>query len=417
MLWPGFRGLPGMLALLALLAPAGCRQQSGTPVGGPIIRVCLHQNVDRVEVAATTTVIAKSAAEAQARRLNLPSGSAVLVALAPQGWVVGNVVMSAGNATSAGELTLSSQSEGAVRVNGRAYRGQYRFVPTAPGKFDVVNDVPVESYLKGVLPAELPAAWGIEAYKAQAITARTYALYELRTRPEGRHFDVFDDTRSQVYDGLDRETAKSQRATDETAGIVVAYGQSQGKERIFKAYFSSCCGGVGQSVTDAFNEDAIPPMVEQSVGALCNASPKFNWPPIVLSKTELTRRINGYGARRSRPERDMAMLARIDIETFNQFGRPVRFVFTDARGVRYSMSGEETRWACNFDAQSGAPTLPSSFFKPVNEPEVVRFTDGHGFGHGVGLCQWCSQARSEQGMRHEDIVLLAYPRAKLIRAY
>jgi peptidoglycan hydrolase-like amidase len=57
--------------------------------------------------------------------------------------------------------------------------------------------------------------------------------------------------------------------------------------------------------------------------------------------------------------------------------------------------------------------------KVITEPgsDVIRFVDGHGNGHGVGMCQWCSQIRAEAGMRHEDIVLSAFPRAKLIRAY
>ena len=61
--------------------------------------------------------------------------------------------------------------------------------------------------------------------------------------------------------------------------------------------------------------------------------------------------------------------------------------------------------------------LFSSFVKVITDAENVRFVEGHGFGHGVGLCQWCSERRAEEGMRHEDIVLAAYPHAKLVRAY
>ena len=398
-----------LLLGLLLWLPMGCQQSVAQSAGGPIVRVCLTQNAERVNVQSSAQVVARSSAENEPRRLNFPQGAPVPVTLAPEGWHVGNVLMSGG------ELRLTPAHDGAIRVDGKAYRGEYRFVPTADNHFDVVNDVPLDSYLKGVLPSELPRDWHIEAYKAQAITARTYALFELKTRPPNRAYDIFDDTRSQVYGGMEVESYKSQRATDETAGVVVAFGPS-GQEKIFKAYFSSCCGGVSQSVTDAFNEEAIPPMVEQSVGGLCNASPKFSWPPIVLTKSELTRRIRSWGAKRNRPEKDLPGLARIDVQYQNQFGRPVRFVFTDTRGARYSLSGEETRWACNADA-NGGPMLPSSFFRPVNEQDLVRFTDGHGWGHGVGLCQWCAEARAEQGVRHEDIVLLAYPRAKLVRAY
>jgi len=399
------------LSILLILAPAGCRQNpSTTSSGGPLVRVCLMQNVDRVDVTSSAPVVAKSANESDSRKLNFPAGTAVPVALAPEGWHVGNVVMGGG------ELLIKPAQDGAVSVNGKPYRGEYRLVPVSADRFDVVNDVPMEGYLKGVLPGELPRSWHPEAYKAQAITARTYALFEMKTRNAGKHFDVFDDTRSQVYGGMGVETAKSREGADDTAGIVVAYGAPGKAPKIFKAYFSSCCGGVGQSVTDAFNEEGTPVMVEQSVGGLCNASPKYNWPPVVISKTELTRRVRSWGAKRGRAEKDMANIERLDVSHINQYGRPVRFIITDARGNRFSLSGEETRWACNADA-NGGPTLLSSFFKPVNEPDAVRFTDGHGFGHGVGLCQWCTEARAEQGMRHEDIVRLAYPRSILVAAY
>ncbi|CAN5521801.1 SpoIID/LytB domain-containing protein [soil metagenome] len=400
----------GWLFLL-ILVPAGCRQNpSASSSAGPILRVCLMQNVDSVQVRSSAPVVAKSSNESDSRKLNFPSGADVPVAMAAEGWQIGNVVMGGG------ELLIKPAREGAVSVNGKPYRGEYRLVPAAEGKFDVVNDVPMEGYLKGVLPGELPRSWHPEAYEAQAITARTYALFEMKTRSAGKHFDVFDDTRSQVYGGMSVETAKSREGVDDTAGIVLAYAAPGNAPKIFKAYFSSCCGGVGQSVTDAFNEEGTPVMTEQSVGGLCNASPKYNWPPVVLSKAELTRRVKTWGARRNRPEKDMAMIARLDVSHINQYGRPVRFIITDTRGNRFSLSGEETRWACNADA-NGGPILLSSFFKPVNEDDAVRFTDGHGFGHGVGLCQWCTEARAEQGMRHEDIVRLAFPRSILVAAY
>ena len=65
-----------------------------------------------------------------------------------------------------------------------------------------------------------------------------------------------------------------------------------GQEKIFKAYFSSCCGGITQSATDAFGDPYIPPLSDQNVQNLCNASPRFNWGPIVIAKSELTSEVN-----------------------------------------------------------------------------------------------------------------------------
>jgi len=405
------RGGAALLALL-LFIPAGCRQTAGakSASGAPVVRVKLLQNQDQVTLTAAQPPIVHVTASPDAKRLNLPDGSSVSIRLAPAGWQAGGVDLGAGE-----ELRIRPAFEGGLRVNGQAHRGEYRLVATSPGKFDVINDVDVDSYLKGVLPREMPSRWDLEAYKAQAIAARTYALYEVASAESDRSFHVYADTRSQVYGGIAAETAKSVQAADETAGVVLAYGP-KGREKIFKAYFSSCCGGIGQSAADAMGDADIPPLAARNVGTNCNASPRFNWPPVVIPKDELTRRIRIWGSRRNRPEKSIAALSRIEISQVNRFNRPARFVLIDTRGAQFSLTSEELRWAVNADAGSG-PTLLSSFCKPVNEPDAVRFVDGHGFGHGVGLCQWCAQSWAQRGVRHEAILRASYPSAILVRAY
>jgi stage II sporulation protein D len=413
-----------VIAFLAVLVPLGCREQNAVSLQtrAPIVRVELIQAADSVLVCARGSPLVKSAGQSAPQRLRFPDSS-VLISLAPDGWHIGTLVLPGG------ELAIQAEQEGGFSIEDKAktplvmrsYRGGFRFVPVAgpqgsPLRFDVINDVDVDSYLMSVVTGEMPRTFADEAYKAQAIVARTYALYEAKTTGVGRNFDVFDDTRSQAYAGMAAETDRSREAVAQTSGIVVAAGPP-GQERIFKAYFSACCGGIGQSANDAFGDPPSRELTEQKVGSLCNESPRFNWAPIDMSKAELTRRIRAWGAKRGHAVKDMAALARLDILQRNQFGRPVRFVLTDARGDRYSLSGEETRWACNADAPSGAPTLFSSFFNPINGPDTIRFSDGHGSGHGVGMCQWCAQARAERGMRHEDIVILSYPGSKLVRAY
>ena len=116
------------------------------------------------------------------------------------------------------------------------------------------------------------------------------------------------------------------------------------------------------------------------------------------------------------PDQDMASLERIDIQLVNQFNRPTRFLITDGRGVAYSLTSEQARTACNTDA-NGGPVLFSSFCKPVTQADSIAFVEGHGSGHGVGLCQWCTEARAEQGMTAEQILAAAFPKSKLKRAY
>mgnify|MGYP001544132629 CR=1 FL=1 len=174
-------------------------------------------------------------------------------------------------------------------------------------------------------------------------------------------------------------------------------------------------GGVSVNPTDGLGETYHPAMIEQNVGRLCSASPRFNWGPIVISKAELTRRIKLFGKAKGRAEANLTLVTGIAPSAVNHYGRPVRFLITDAGGKQYSVSGEELRWAVNTDASKDS-TLFSSFVEIKDQQTSLRFT-GHGFGHGVGMCQWCAQTRALQGMSHEDIVRMAYVGSKLIRAY
>jgi stage II sporulation protein D len=313
-------------------------------------------------------------------------------------------------------LGIEPSSVGTVKVNGVAYRGAFRLVPTnQPGRFDLVNDVDVESYLMGVLARELFPDWKPEAYKAQAIIARTYALYEAANVPAGRHWDLHPDERSQVYGGMKGETAKAIDAVNATRGEVVVWGPP-GQEKIFKTYFSSCCGGVSTDTADAFGEANIPPLTGQYRGTICAISSRYNWPAVTLTKSELTRRFKLWGAKQSHGIAAAGNVASIEVAAMNGFGRPRRFLVTDTTGKQFNLLGEQLRWAINTDAQPGT-TVFSSFFRPVEAGDSISFTDGHGFGHGVGACQWCMQSKALAGDSFRQIVLEAFPQADVVTAY
>jgi stage II sporulation protein D len=402
-------------AVCCVLWPFACTRQH-PPRGreeSPIVRVRLLAAQDAVTLRVNTPPTVRTASESTSLRLNMSSGAATL-ALTPGGWTIGGVAV-----PGQGELSLWQGEEASVFINDRAYRGRFRFVPVDATKFDVVNDVDVDGYLKGVLAREMLKGWTDEAYRAQAIVARTYALYECRSRGTTRHWDVYCDQRSQVYGGYGDETDRSREAADHTSGVVLAFGPS-GREKIFKTYFSACCGGVSQSAADGFGEAYVVPLSDQNVHGLCSPAPRYNWGPVEITRTELTRRLREYGVKRDRSEKNIGAVVQLEIQQVNRYNRPIRFVATDDREVRYSLSGEELRNAINAGANADSPAkLYSSFVKVINEPggQTIRFVEGHGNGHGVGLCQWCSEIRAEAGMRHEDIVLSAFPRARLVRAY
>ena len=130
-------------------------------------------------------------------------------------------------------LTLAP-ADGSTLTLGRPYRGQI-VVDVVDGKLRAIDVVPLEQYLDGVVPAEMPSTWPAEALKAQAVAARSYAL---ATRLGAAPFDVYGDTRSQLYLGVKAEQRSTTAAVDATAGQVVLYGT-----RIATTYFSSTSGG------------------------------------------------------------------------------------------------------------------------------------------------------------------------------
>lgn len=404
------------LLILLLLVGSQCscypRPVSRSLNDAPLVRVRLLSSVKQAELRFAESPILVTDGGQTRRKLGVSPGQTVRVALTGNGWTVN------GTLAGAGVMQFIPSVDGSISVNGSAYRGQIRLVPVGEGEFDVINDLDVESYLQGVLARELFPDWHPEAYRAQAVIARTYALYEVKTGPQGRHFDLHADERSQVYGGIAAETEKANQAVQSTRGIVVTWGPT-GQEKIFKAYFSSCCGGVSASQGDAFKEPTIPPLDAKYNGATCSISSRYNWGPVTLAKSDLTQRFRNWGIRNGHPIASLQSLSGLEVATINAFGRPRRFVVTDMNGQQYMLSSEETRWAINTPGAgtSKGVTVFSGFFRTIDLGSNIQIVEGHGFGHGVGACQWCMQARALAGENFEQIVLKAYPQSKVLLAY
>ncbi|MFY9555259.1 MAG: SpoIID/LytB domain-containing protein [Blastocatellia bacterium] len=158
-----------------------------------------------------------------------------------------------------GNAESDSNMPGAIRVGGKDYRGEIHLVLNPRSRINVVNVLPLEQYLRGVVPMELsPSVYPeIEALKAQAIAARSYALARVgQHREEG--FDLVDDTRAQVYGGLSSERALTNRAIEETRGIVVAYANEDGKLAPIEALYTANCGGRTENNEEVFGGKPVP---------------------------------------------------------------------------------------------------------------------------------------------------------------
>lgn len=118
------------------------------------------------------------------------------------------------------------------------YRGDFIFQNRENG-ITLINDIELEEYLKGVVPAEMPSKWNYEALKAQAIAARSYAIATKNARKHGsKGFDLVDDTADQAYGGASAEKDSTSRAVDETRGIVLVQDK-----KVLPTYYHACAGG------------------------------------------------------------------------------------------------------------------------------------------------------------------------------
>ena len=149
-----------------------------------------------------------------------------------------------------------------VALDGAGYRGSF----VIRRGIGVVNVVPLERYLCGVVPWEMPKRWNANALRAQAVAARTYTVANL---DPGSWFDVYPDTRDQMYGGIRAEDAATNRAVGATAGRILTWHGVPAK-----TFYFSTSGGRTQSSHDAFNGPAIPYL--RSVADPYDAGPKHD---------------------------------------------------------------------------------------------------------------------------------------------
>jgi stage II sporulation protein D len=173
---------------------------------------------------------------------------------------------------------------GSVTYEGRGeYRGELIALP-AEGGLDAVNKVSIDDYVKGVVPNEVPASWPPDALRAQAVAARSYAL---ATQLDGDGFDLYDDTRSQVYAGKSSEIAATNKAVAASAGEVVKDG-----DETAVTYFFSSSGGHTENVEFGFPGAEPRSYLKAVRDPRDDASPYHRW-TVKLSRSEVEARLGG----------------------------------------------------------------------------------------------------------------------------
>ena len=232
-------------------------------------------------------------------------------------------------------LPVRITSSGLLKFNGRSYRGA--FVITQ--KAGLLNALDLELYLRGVLPAEVGAAWPMEALRAQAIISRTYVLRQSINNRANKGYDVVDTDSDQVYKGADVETAKTNQAVASTAGEIVAY-----RGELAFTPFHSDSGGYTARNADVWGKSF--PYLEGVPEAVEYKSPVSSW-SVKISRSHIAKSIGG----------NLGSIIEVRVTETDAGGRAIGITVVGTKG-------RKTMKANNFRLAVGARLLKSTMLTP-----------------------------------------------------
>jgi stage II sporulation protein D len=305
--------------------------------------------------------------------------------------------------------TLAQPLEGSILTwNGKRYRGELLISQTDSG-FLVVNRLPMDDYLRGVVPLEIGNRTAAEfaAVQAQAVAARTYAYKHLN---DARSFDMYATVQDQVYGGVDAEKPQADSAIMTTADVVVLYNGQP-----ITTPYSSTCGGSTAAVSEVWydqpDQPYLRPVSDRIPGSdhfYCDPSPRFSWTqsfdgPGLRSvmekylaaytnapKTGLGRITDIRELGKTPSGRVAALEVRTESGTYRLRGNDIRFVLRDPKGA----------------------ILNSTYFSFAREQSGGEISSlnvsGRGYGHGIGMCQWGAIGRARAGQNYRTILETYY---------
>ena len=305
------------------------------------------------------------------------------------------------------------------------FGGWLQLQPNAYGNYTLVNHVPLETYLRGVVPHEIGPNAPPNAAKAQTIIARTYALRN-RRRFAADNYELCATTHCQVYYGLSETSAKADVAIQETAGQVLTYNN-----QIVDALYSSTSGGVTAKFSDVWNGEERPylqavidstqPLWDLSQQSLENEAAfrqfinlkdgfneagrkylRWRYPSTLAS---LNADLKKYLSKRRHPLADFSTIYDMEITQRSSSGRVLMLVVTTDKGI-VKLAKNEARSAF------GPPRSTLFYLEPTYDAnqnlQSVVFVGG-GFGHGVGMSQFGSYQLSNLGWTPIKILSFYYP--------
>ena len=285
-------------------------------------------------------------------------------------------------------VRVVAQVDGALELEGTQYRGEIHLLKGPKEGLTAIDKLDVESYILGVVGSEMPNHWEPEALKAQAITARTFALY---LKGNGVTLGPLH----LAYKGTARETPALRQIVSQTRGVVMLY-----KKDLFPAYFHSTCGGHTEDANLVFGKDGIPPLKGVKCD-YCKDSKYYQWNR-EISKQELEKDL-----RKAYPSLK-------EIWEVSPQGRgPGRHA--SQVEIKYA-SGSYKMNANEFRLLLGPNHLLSTAFEVSDKGKIIKFS-GNGWGHGVGLCQYGAETMAKNGSTWQEVLKKYYPGVEFVKTY
>jgi stage II sporulation protein D len=286
-------------------------------------------------------------------------------------------------------LKIYSSNQSLIKINNSYYFGVIKIIPEKYS-LEIINYIPIETYLLSVLPSEMPLNFNIEALKAQAVIARTYSYYFITRYSEERNFDVDNTVAYQVYNGFNpklksSEINKIKTVLKDTEGMIIGYGGDP-----ILAYFHSNSGGKLRSGKDFFGENSDFPYLVSKKDPYSIGKPNDTW------AWEL--KINDF----------------LKILKTNSDISEIQFLYTPEGFIDNINWENKSLNAKDFRKKMGYGVIKSERFRVKIKDEEYLVFQGIGFGHGVGLSQWGAQSMAEKGFNFREILSFYYPGTQII---
>jgi stage II sporulation protein D len=310
-------------------------------------------------------------------------------------------------------LVRALTPEGLLTFNGKKYRGELLVTPTDSGML-VVNRLPMEQYLRGVVPLEIGKRPREElaAIQAQAVAARSYSYSHIGSGARSQSFDMYATVMDQVFGGVDAESPITDEAVQTTSGMVLKYG---GRVLANTPYHSTC-GGSTAPISEVWYKEpdlpylrAVSDKIPGTDSYYCDKSGRFRWTQ-TFSGDQLRANLQKYlSTYTSAPKGDLGNVRMVRETGRTPSDRVRALEITTDRGT-YTLRGNDIRFVMRDPA--GA-ILNSTYFTTdvsLGGGGVQQLTlKGGGYGHGIGMCQFGAMGRARAGQSYRTILTTYYP--------